>query len=71
DEPTGALATRNAAAVFAILGGLARQGRTVIAVTHDQGLAATADRRVRLVDGRVVADDAPVAVPAGGGGGTD
>jgi lipoprotein-releasing system ATP-binding protein len=56
DEPTGALDTKNAAAVFAILGGLARQGRTVIAVTHDEGLAATAQRRVHLVDGRVVRD---------------
>ena len=61
DEPTGALDTRNAAAVFGILARLAREGRTVIVVTHDQSLAATADRRVRLVDGRVVADD-------GGGG---
>lgn len=57
DEPTGALDTRNAAAVFAILGGLAREGRTVLVVTHDEGLAATADRRVRLVDGRVASDD--------------
>jgi lipoprotein-releasing system ATP-binding protein len=56
DEPTGALDTKNAAAAFAILGGLARQGRTVIAVTHDEGLAATAQRRVQLVDGRVVRD---------------
>ena len=58
DEPTGALDTRNAAAVFAILGDLARQGRTVIAVTHDEGLAGTAQRRVHLVDGRVVRDAA-------------
>ena len=56
DEPTGALDTRNAAAVFGILGGLARQGRTVVAVTHDEGLARTAQRRVHLVDGRVVRD---------------
>ena len=56
DEPTGALDTKNAAAVFSILGGLARQGRTVIAVTHDEGLAQTAQRRVHLVDGRVVRD---------------
>ncbi len=54
DEPTGALDTRNGAAVFAIMRDLALQGRTVIAVTHDEGLAATADRRVRLVDGRLV-----------------
>ena len=56
DEPTGALDTKNAAAVFAILAGLARQGRTVVAVTHDEGLAQTAQRRVHLVDGRVVRD---------------
>ncbi len=58
DEPTGALDTANAAAVFAILRDLARQGRIVIAVTHDMGLAATADRRIHLVDGRVVSDEA-------------
>jgi len=58
DEPTGSLDTVNAAAVFAILRGLARAGRTVIAVTHDMGLAATADRRIHLVDGRVVSDAA-------------
>ena len=57
DEPTGALDTKNAAAVFAILAGLAQQGRTVIAVTHDEGLAGTSPRRVHLVDGRVVRDD--------------
>jgi lipoprotein-releasing system ATP-binding protein len=56
DEPTGALDTRNAAAVFGILSRLARDGRTVLVVTHDEGLAATADRRVRLVDGRVASD---------------
>ncbi len=56
DEPTGALDTKNAAAVFAILAELARQGRTVIAVTHDEGLAQTAQRRIHLVDGRVVRD---------------
>ena len=54
DEPTGALDTRNGAAVFAIMRALAQEGRTVIAVTHDEGLAATADHRVRLVDGRLV-----------------
>ena len=56
DEPTGALDTKNGAAVFAILRALAREGRTVIVVTHDQGLAATADRQIRLVDGRMVSD---------------
>jgi lipoprotein-releasing system ATP-binding protein len=54
DEPTGSLDTRNAASVFSILRGLAGEGRTVIAVTHDEALAATADVRIRLVDGRLV-----------------
>jgi lipoprotein-releasing system ATP-binding protein len=54
DEPTGSLDTRNAASVFSILRGLAGAGRTVIAVTHDEALAATADVRIRLVDGRLV-----------------
>lgn len=53
DEPTGSLDTRNAAAVFAILSELGHEGRTVVAVTHDETLAATADRRIHLVDGRL------------------
>ena len=59
DEPTGNLDTRNAAAVFDIFAGLvADQNRTVIVVTHDADLAARAGRRVHLVDGRVVSDEA-------------
>lgn len=60
DEPTGALDTRNGALVFGLLRGLAQEGRTVIAVTHDEGLAATADRRIRLVDGRLVEPVTPL-----------
>ncbi len=36
--------------------GSREEGRTVIAVTHDEGLARMAPRRVHLVDGRVVRD---------------
>jgi lipoprotein-releasing system ATP-binding protein len=64
DEPTGALDTRNGRAVFAILRALARQGRTVITVTHDEGLAAMAERRIHLVDGRVVADRIVAVAPS-------
>ncbi|MDZ3837525.1 MAG: ABC transporter ATP-binding protein [Rhodospirillales bacterium] len=57
DEPTGNLDSRNADLVFAILGRIAREERrTVVAVTHDVALAARADRRISLVDGRVVDD---------------
>jgi len=40
DELAAALDTKNAAPVFAILRGLARRGRTMIAMTQDAGLAA-------------------------------
>jgi lipoprotein-releasing system ATP-binding protein len=57
DEPTGNLDTRNAGIVFDIFARLAhRDGRTVITVTHDPGLAARADRLIEIVDGVIVGD---------------
>ncbi|HRJ62495.1 MAG TPA: ABC transporter ATP-binding protein, partial [Azospirillaceae bacterium] len=53
DEPTGALDSKNGRQVFDILHDLAGQGRTVLVVTHDEGLAAQASRRIRMVDGRI------------------
>ena len=59
DEPTGNLDTKNAAAVFDIFARLAREeGRTIIVVTHDADLARRATRRIHLVDGRIVSDEA-------------
>jgi len=53
DEPTGALDTKNGAAVFAIFRRLADESRTVIVVTHDEGLARLTQRAIHIVDGRV------------------
>jgi lipoprotein-releasing system ATP-binding protein len=53
DEPTGALDTKNGAAVVAIFRRLADEGRTVIVVTHDEGLAHHAERAIHIVDGRI------------------
>ncbi|MGZ5936729.1 MAG: ABC transporter ATP-binding protein [Rhizomicrobium sp.] len=54
DEPTGNLDTKSSGVVQDILRGLARkQGRAVIAVTHDRAFAETADRIVTIVDGRI------------------
>ena len=53
DEPTGALDTKSTEQVFAILRDIADNGQTVIVVTHDPALAARADRRIHIVDGKV------------------
>jgi lipoprotein-releasing system ATP-binding protein len=55
DEPTGALDTSSTEQVFAILREIADSGRTVVVVTHDPALAARADRRLHIVDGRIQA----------------
>lgn len=54
DEPTGSLDSNSSEQVFTILETLVRkQGKTVVAVTHDLDMAARMDRRVQLVDGRL------------------
>lgn len=68
DEPTGSLDSKSSEQVFQILRGLVdRDGRTVVAVTHSMELADRMDRRVHLVDGRIVSDKLQpqtAAVPA-------
>jgi lipoprotein-releasing system ATP-binding protein len=53
DEPTGALDSASTEQVFSILRDIADHGRTVVVVTHDLSLAARADRRIRIVDGKI------------------
>ncbi|MEY3466294.1 MAG: ABC transporter ATP-binding protein [Steroidobacteraceae bacterium] len=56
DEPTGALDTKSSENVRLILRELAsREGRSIVAVTHDPGFASAADRQVQIVDGKIVA----------------
>jgi putative ABC transport system ATP-binding protein len=57
DEPTGSLDRASGAEVVAALREVAGDGRTVVVVTHDPEVAAAADVRLRIVDGRW-ADDA-------------
>ena len=56
DEPTGALDSRTGHEVLEFLQQLNREGTTVILITHDNGIAATARRCVRLTDGKIVED---------------
>ena len=57
DEPTGALDSKTGRHVLEILRGLNREGTTIILITHDNGIAAQARRRVHLSDGKIVADE--------------
>ncbi len=56
DEPTGALDSKTGKHVLEILHSLHEDGTTVILITHDNGIAATAERIIRLADGKIVAD---------------
>lgn len=57
DEPTGSLDSNASEQVFQVLRDLVyKHGKTVVAVTHDVGLAARMDRRIELVDGAIVND---------------
>jgi ABC-type lipoprotein export system ATPase subunit len=61
DEPTGNLDSKSAANILEILGELAREGLTLVVITHDESVAARADRRVRMIDGELVeVEPAPV-----------
>jgi putative ABC transport system ATP-binding protein len=59
DEPTGALDTRTGEEVLALFSDLNAQGRTIIIVTHDLGVARHCHREIYILDGRV----APAACP--------
>ena len=56
DEPTGALDSQTGREVLTFLQQLNREGTTVILITHDNGIAATARRVIRLTDGKIVED---------------
>ena len=57
DEPTGALDSKTGAAVIELLKDLHRDGRTVVLITHDLEIAASAPRRVFLRDGLIERDE--------------
>jgi macrolide transport system ATP-binding/permease protein len=57
DEPTGALDSKSSKEVMAILNELNAEGRTIIVITHDPGVAAEAQRIVTLRDGKIASDE--------------
>ncbi len=53
DEPTGNLDSKSGSEILDILDNLHAQGKTLICVTHDEGIAEGAERVVRLFDGQI------------------
>lgn len=61
DEPTGELDTANAKVVVEYLSRVNREmGKTILMVTHDPAVSRVADRILRIQDGVIVRDVAPV-----------
>jgi putative ABC transport system ATP-binding protein len=57
DEPTGNLDRHTGEDVMGVLERVHRDGGTLLLVTHDPEIGARAGRRVRMVDGAIVADE--------------
>ena len=56
DEPTVGLDTAGITKINALIGTLRAQGKAVVVITHDQEIAAQADRIVTIKDGKVHAE---------------
>jgi putative ABC transport system ATP-binding protein len=56
DEPTGNLDSNTAREIMSLFDKLHDEGHTILLVTHDEDVADHADRKIRLLDGRVESD---------------
>ncbi len=56
DEPTGALDSKTSREVLDYLKQIHKEGNTVVLITHDNSIAAEAERVVRLYDGKIIFD---------------
>ena len=54
DEPTGSLDSRTGKEIMNLFSALNNEGRTIILVTHDEQVASLCERRITLVDGKIV-----------------
>jgi putative ABC transport system ATP-binding protein len=56
DEPTGNLDTRSGVEIMTLMSDLHSEGSTIVMVTHDDDIAAYAERIIRLRDGKIETD---------------
>jgi ABC-type lipoprotein export system ATPase subunit len=63
DEPTGNLDSKTAESVFTLFNDLVAQGKTIIIVTHDSGLAKRTHRTALITDGEIVNEYVASAMP--------
>ena len=63
DEPTGNLDSKTAESVFTLFNELVAQGKTIIIVTHDSGLAKRTNRTALITDGEIVNEYVVKALP--------
>lgn len=63
DEPTGNLDSKTAESVFELFNNLVAQGKTVIIVTHDSGLAKRTQRTALITDGEIANEFVARALP--------
>jgi putative ABC transport system ATP-binding protein len=64
DEPTGALDSKTSDEILSLFKELHRDRRTIVVVTHAEDVAAVADRRITLHDGRIINDTTEPRRPA-------
>ena len=59
DEPTGALDSKTGKEVLEFLKKLHKEGNTIVLITHDNTIAAQAERVVKIHDGKIIYDGEP------------
>jgi putative ABC transport system ATP-binding protein len=61
DEPTGNLDQATGQSILALIDQLHQAGSTILVITHDHAIADRMQRKVEILDGRILADTGPAS----------